>query len=135
MARLNANPTVEASLAFDVVKPDTYDMRVETIEEFSAASGNTCWKVKLSYVDPSACTKENGEPATNPGNVFDNSLVVSPAEKQGKLRGFVEACGRAWTDLDSDELIGCDVTVKVIKEEYPQGSGNWSNKAGRYLIK
>jgi len=135
MARLNANPNAEASVAFDVVAPGEHTMRVESVDEFTASTGNICWKVRLSYVDPSACLKENGTPAVNPGTLLDSSLVVSPAEKQGKLRGFVEACGRPWADLDSDELVGCDIQVKVIKEEYPKDSGNWSNRVGRYLIK
>ena len=133
MARLNANPNAEASVDFAVIKPGIYRMRVEEITEFiSAKSGNTCWKVRLAYVDPSALSKEDGSPAGNVGNVFDNSLVIAPADKQGKTRGFVEALGAQWSDLDSEDLIGLECDCRVGIEEY---QGNKKNVIARYLKK
>lgn len=130
MPRLNANPTVEANAAFDLVKPGEYTMRVEEVSEFTSQSGNTCWKARLSYANPAETTKLDGTPAANPGQIFDNGLVVFPPEKQGKVRSFVEALGRSWADLDSDELIGLECTVKVGLEEY---NGEQRNVVKRYL--
>src|SRR3989304_2098850 len=129
MPRLNASPNAEASIAFEVVKPGTYRLRILEITEFTAASGNTCWKVRFEYAEPSTLEKLSGGPASNPGNIFDNSLVVSPAEKQGKLRGFVEAAGLAWRDLESDELLAQEVLAKVGIEEY---DGEQRNVVKRY---
>lgn len=130
MARLNANPNAEASVEFEVVAPGVYRMRVESIEEFVAQSGSTCWRTRMTYVDPSSLTKEDGTPCSNAGGIIDSGLVASPAEKQGKLRSFVEACGMAWADLDSEDLIGCELDVKVGTDEW---QGNRKNVASRYL--
>lgn len=131
MARLNANPSVEANVAFDVVAPGEYVMRVEEVTEFvSQNSGNTCWKVRFSYAEPSSICKVNGDPAKNVGGLFDSGLVISPAEKQGKLRSLVEALGLRWSDLDSDDLVGKECIVKVKLEEY---QGEQKNGVARYL--
>ena len=131
MPQFTPNMTVEANLGFDVVKPGVYRMRVGEITEFTSKSGNQCLKVKLEYVDPSGCTKLDGTPAKNPGVIFDNSLVTNPADKQGKLRQFCEACGRSWGSIsNTDDLVGSEVDVKVKTEEY---NGEMSNKADRYL--
>lgn len=133
MATFKPNPNAEATSAFDVVKPGPYLMRVKAITEFTAKSGNECLKAELEFADPSSCTKLDGNPAQNPGHVFDNGLVTFPADKQGKLRSFVEACGKTWGELtDTDELIGCEVEVNVGVEEY---EGNQKNVAKRYLKK
>lgn len=131
MPKLNANPNAEANVAFDVVRPGTYRMRVKEITEFDAQSGNHCWRARLEYVDTAALDKLDGSgPANNPGTLLDSSLVVEPADKQGKVRSFVEALGAEWTDLDSDDLIGLECDVKVGVEEY---QGEQRNVAKRYL--
>ena len=130
MARLNANPEAEASLAFDTVKPGDYVMRVRSIEETtSQKSGNQMWKVTLEYVDPSACVTLDDKPAKNPGTLID--YCVTEPSMQGKVKGFVLACGRQWEDLDSETLIGCDLKVRVKTELY---EGEHRNKVGRYLF-
>lgn len=128
MPRLTANPNAEANLAFDVVKPGTYRMRVKEIVEFTAQSGNTCWRARLEYAEP--VDRIDGQPAQNPGTVLDNSLVAAPADKQGKLRSFVEACGIGWSDLDSDQLVGCELVAKIDIEEY---NGEQRNTVRRYM--
>lgn len=131
MPTFTPNPTAEASSAFEVVKPGVYAMRVKDITAFTAKSGNECLKVQLEYADPSGCVRLDGSPANNPGNVFDNGLVTSPADKQGKLRAFVEACGKSWGDItNTDDLIGSEVKVNVGIEEY---NGEQKNVAKRYL--
>ena len=131
MATFTPNPAAEASSAFEVIKPGVYDMRVKDITEFQAKSGNQCLKVQLEFADPSSLVKLDGMPATNAGNVFDNGLVTSPAEKQGKLRSFVEAFGLSWGDVsDTDELIGKELKVNVGIEEY---EGVQKNVAKRYM--
>jgi hypothetical protein len=131
MATFTPNPAAEASSAFEVIKPGVYDMRVKDITEFQAKSGNQCLKVQLEFCDPSSLVKLDGMPAQNPGNVFDNGLVTSPAEKQGKLRSFVEACGMSWGEVsDTDVLIGKELKVNVGIEEY---EGVQKNVAKRYM--
>lgn len=132
MAKLNANPNVEANLAFDVIQPGTYNLRVKEIVPFTAQSGNECWRVRLEFADVSMLNKIDGTPAKNPGTLLDNSLVVSPKDKQGKLRSFVEACGKLWGDLDSDDLIGLEVQAKIGLEEY---NGEQKNIVSRYLTR
>jgi hypothetical protein len=131
MAKFTPNPNIESSGQFEVVKPGVYGMRVAELTEFTSSKGNQCLKARLEFVDPSSCTKLDGNPATNPGNVFDNGLVMAPAEKQGKLRSFVEACGKNWSDVsDTDELVGAELQVNVGIEEY---NGEQKNVVKRYL--
>jgi len=130
MAKLNANPNVEASASFDIVKPGVYRMRVKEVTEFTAASGSTCWRLRAEYAQPEQCEKLDGAPANNPGTVLDSGLVIAPAEKQGKLRGMVEACGKQWGDLDSDDLVGLEFDAKIDTEEY---NGELKNVIRRYL--
>ena len=132
MAKLNANPNVEVNSAFDVVKPGVYKMRVASIEEFQAQSGSTCWRLRAEYAETGSLNKLDGAPANNPGTILDSGLVIAPADKQGKLRGFVEACGKQWADLDSDDLIGAEFDAKVGTEEY---NGELKNVIKRYLVK
>lgn len=128
--RINVNPNVEASASFDVVKPGVYRMRVQRVDNFTAQSGSECLKVWWEYVDPSNVEKLSGGFANNPGTLIDSGLVISPADKQGKLRGLVEALGKNWSDFDTDELIGLECDVKVKVEEY---NGEQRNSVARYL--
>ncbi len=136
MPKITVNPEAEASASFDVAKPGIYRLRIEgsqnfpAVQEFTAKSGNECLKIRLVYADPTAVMKENGEPAKLLGAIIDNSLVISPKEKQGKLRGFVEACGLAWTDFDTDNLAGLELVAKVGIDEY---QGEKKNVVERYL--
>ena len=131
MAKLNANPNVTASAAFDVVKPGVYKLRVRELNEFIAKeSGNKCLQLEAEYVDISNIDKLDGGQATNPGTIRDYGLVMEPADKQGKLRGLVEACGMNWGDLDTDELIGKEFEAKVGTEPY---NGEPKNVIKRYL--
>jgi hypothetical protein len=137
MALFTPNPSAEANAAFDVVRPGVYRMRVKEIRDtkddgslFISEKGNKYYKSILEYVDPSALLKEDGTPVKNAGNLFD-ILVYEPAEHQGRLRNFVEACGKAWGEVsDTDDLIGCEVDVKVKVDTY---EGEKSNKVARYL--
>lgn len=128
--KVGINPGVEANIAFDVVTPGTYRMRVQSIEGFTASSGNECLRFRWEYVDKSNLEKLGGGYAQNPGTLMDSSLVISPADKQGKLRGLVEALGKSWADFDTDDLIGLECDVRVGIEEY---QGENKNTAKRYL--
>lgn len=131
MPQFTPNPTAEANAAFDVIQPGTHRMRIVEITDFQSQSGNKCLKVRMEYVDPSSLTKLDGSPAANPGNLFDNGLVFEPADKQGRLRNFVEACGKTWGEVsDTDDLVGLEVDVKIKLDEY---NGEQSNKVSRYL--
>ena len=132
MPSLTPNTNVEASVAFDVVKPGTYRMRIDSVDEFTAQSGNTCWRIRFVYVDPTSLEKLDGTGlANNPGSLLDSGFVVIPTEKQGKLRGLVEAVGLTWAEMtDSDVLLGKEVDVKVGTEEY---NGETVNRTKRYL--
>lgn len=132
MPRLTANPNAEVNSGFDVVKPCVTRLRVKSVEEVaSKSSSNTLWKFTWEFVDPTSLDKLDGSgQAKNPGTLIDNSLVINPAEKQGKLRGLVEALGRTWEDLDSDSLVGLELDAKIGTEEY---NGEPKNKIVRYL--
>lgn len=132
MPQFTPNLEAEANTSFDVVQPGVYDMRVAEISDFTSAAGNHCLKVRLEFIDPTGCAKLDGTPASNPGNVFDNGLVISPADKQGRLRNFVEACGETWGNVtDTDTLVGKEVKVKLKTEEY---QGELGNKVSRYVV-
>lgn len=131
------DPSAEVNSGFDVVKPGVYRMRIQgsermpAIQTFTSSKGNKCAKVRLTYVDPSACVKLDDTPAKNPGSLIDSSLVMEPREKQGKLRGLVEACGKDWNSMSSlRDLEGCEVNVQVGTRTY---EGNLSNEIKRYV--
>lgn len=138
MAKFSPNPAAEAKAAFDVVQPGTYRMRVKEVTDkkpdgsiLQSGKGNKYFKVTLEYVDPTSLLREDGQPAKSVGNIFDNGLVYEPAEAQGRLRNFVESCGKSWDTInDTDELVGCEVDVKIKTDTY---EGEKSNKVGRYL--
>lgn len=136
MSLIKVNPNVEADAGFDIVKPGVYQMRIEAgknfpaVQEFTAQSGNTCLKVRLSFVPGQILTNLRGDEAKNAGAIFDSSLVTSPPEKQAKLRSLVEACGLPWGDFDFNELIGRELSVSLKVEEY---KGNPNNSVDRYL--
>ena len=131
MSQFTPNPNVEVGNAFEVVKPGVYQMRVVSVSDFVSKSGNSCVKVALEFIDKSACINLAGDYCKNPGNVFDNGLVMSPAEKQGKLRSLVEACGLTWGSVtDTNDLIGSEVKVNVGIEEY---NNEQKNVAKRYI--
>jgi len=133
MVRLTANPEAEAQIVFDVVKPVDTQMRVVSIEEkdSKATPGNRYWSVRAEYVNPQGLEKLDGTGfAQNPGTIIDNSLVVFPAEKQGKIRAFVESLGAVWADLESEQLIGAVFTARLGLDEY---QGVQRNIIARYL--
>lgn len=136
MAKITVNPQAEASASFDIARPGVYRMRVEgsanfpAVQEFVSEKGNTCIKVRSVYADPTAVLKENGDPAKLPGSIIDSSLVIAPADKQGKLRSFVEACGLSWSDFDTDNLVGLEFEAMIGVEEY---KGEKKNVIKRYL--
>ena len=138
MARITVNPQAEANAAFDIAAPGSYRMRIEGspnfpgVSEFDSKStpGNKGLKIRLVFADPTAVTTLKGTPAKNLGSVIDQSVVTYPAEKQGKLRSLVEACGLAWEDFDTDQLVGKELQANIGIEEY---NGETKNVVKRYL--
>lgn len=138
MARIVTNPAAEVDAGFDVGAPGVYPMRIEgsknmqAVTEFDSKTtqGNKGIKVRLVFADPTGVNTIKGEPAKNLGSIIDNSILIAPPEKQGKLRSLVEACSLPWSDFDTDQLVGQTVLVKVEVEEY---KGEQRNVARRYL--
>ncbi len=138
MARISVNPNADADAGFDVAAPGLYRMRIEGapnmpgVSEFDSKKtpGNRGIKIRLVYADPTIVVKEDGTPAKHLGSIIDNSVLISPPEKQGKLRSLVEACGLPWSDFDTDQLLGQEVLTKVEVEIY---NGEKKNTARRYL--
>lgn len=138
MTRITANPQADADAGFDIAAPGIYAMRIEgsknlpAVSEFDSKTtiGNKGLKIRLVFADPSAVNTMQGQPAKNLGSIIDNSILIHPAEKQGKLRSLVEACGLPWGDFDTEQLVGQEVQVKVEVEEY---KGEQKNVARRYL--
>lgn len=137
MATFNPNPNAEANLAFDIIQPGVYRMRIagsgeaEAIKPFTSQSGNQCLRIRFEFVDVGSLVKLDGTPALNAGALFDSGIVTYPEDKQGKLRSLVEACGFEWGQIsDTDALVGCELDVKVGLGEY---QGEQKNEVKRYL--
>lgn len=136
MARITVNPEAEVNVGFDLAAPGIYRMRFEgtdnmaAVTPFTSKSGNECLKVRAVFADPTLVSKADGTPVKNLGGIIDNSLVVTPADKQGKLRSVVEAVGLAWADFDTDDLNGKEFMAKIGVEEY---NGDKKNVIARYL--
>ena len=93
-------------------------------------AGNKGIKVRLVFAEPSSVDTIKGLPAKNLGSIIDNSILTEPADKQGKLRGLVEAVGLPWSDFDTEQLAGMEVLAKVDIEEY---KGEQRNVVRRYV--
>lgn len=138
MPRITVNPQADADSGFDIAAPGVYPMRIEgsknmpAVSEFDSKTtiGNKGLKVRLVFADPSGVQTLQGNVAKNLGSIIDNSILVSPIEKQGKLRSLVEACGISWGDFDTEQLVGQEVLVKVEIEDY---KGEPKNTARRYI--
>ncbi len=138
MALINVDPNAEASASFDIARPGIYRLRIEGSENMPAATrldskktpGNVCLRIRAVFADPTSVYKVNGDPAKLLGSIIDNSLLIEPKERQGKLRSMVEAVGLEWTNFDSDDLNGREFNAKVDVEEY---NGEQKNVIRRYL--
>lgn len=138
MPRITVNPNADADAGFDVAAPGVYALRIEGSKSMAAVSefdskttaGNKGLKVRLVFADPSSVTTIQGTPARNVGSIIDNSILIAPAEKQGKLRSLVEACGLVWGDFDTEQLVGQEVQAKVDVEVY---QGEQKNVVRRYI--
>lgn len=138
MALITTNPAADADSGFDIAAPGIYNLRIEgsknmpAVSEFDSKTtpGNRGLKIRLVFADPSSVNTVGGQPAKNLGSIIDNSILVAPPEKQGKLRSLVEACGLPWGDFDTDQLVGQEVQAKVDIEEY---KGEQKNVVRRYL--
>lgn len=138
MDAFSPNPNADADQGFDIAQPGIYRMRIEGspkfpgVQDFVAKSGNRCLKVRLVFSDaPSTISTINGVQAKNLGSVIDQSCVLEPAEKQGKTRGLVEACGIPWLEFTNLQMLnGREVFAKLELEEY---NGEKRNKVTRYV--
>jgi hypothetical protein len=131
------NPAAEVDAGFDLAKPGNYKLRIEgsanfqAVSEFTSKSGNQCIKIRLVFADPTGVYTLKNEPAKNLGSIIDASLVISPADKQGKLRSLVESAGLVWANFtNTDMLVGCEVNATVAIEDY---NGAQKNVVKRYL--
>lgn len=138
MARITVNPQADADAGFEVAAPGVYPMRIEGSANFPAVAefdskktpGNRGLKIRLVFADPTAIQTTEGKQARNLGSVIDQSVLIAPSDKQGKLRSLVEAVGLAWADFDTDDLAGKEVKAKVGIDEY---NGVVRNKIERYI--
>lgn len=131
MALLKTNPAAEVSAGFPTFKAGVYRMRVVKVEDRNPAKNDL--KVTMAYADPSQLVTIDDKAYTGTldgaGSLFD--YVQLAFDKQWKLRTLVEAAGLTWGDMDDQDLVGKEVDVKVILEEY---QGEQKNKVGRYVI-
>lgn len=140
MAIVDVNPEAEASANFDIAAPGVYRMRIEgspnmpavTIQNSKTTPGNVCLRIRAVFVEPTAVNREDGTPAKLLGSIIDNSLLISPRDKQGKLRSMVEATGLPWLNFDENDLVGREFLAKVEIELY---KGDKKNVIKRYLLK
>lgn len=137
MPLVTPNPNAEADSGFECAQPGVYNLRIEgsanfpDLQEFTSKAGNKCLKVRLVFADHTSITTDKGTPAKNLNSIIEQSLVLEPAEKQGKLRAFVESAGLVWdTFTDTDMLHGLEVKAKVGIEEY---NGEKRNVVQRYV--
>jgi len=138
MARITVNPNADADAGFDVAQPGVYRLRIEGSANFPAVTefdskktpGNRGLKIRYVFADPTIVTTTEGKTAKNLGSIIDQSCLIYPADKQGKLRSLVESANLTWADFDTDDLDGKEVQAKVGVEEY---NGVIRNKIERYL--
>lgn len=138
MTMIKTNPQADADSGFEIAQPGTYLLRIEGSPNFPAVSefdskstpGNRGLKIRYVFAEPSSVINEHGQPARNVGSIIDQSCLIFPEEKQGKLRSLVESAGMPWSDFETTDLIGREVLCKVGIDEY---KGNKKNVIERYL--
>lgn len=132
MALINVNPEAEVKAGFAPVKPGTYVMRIKEVLDRNPEKNDL--KLILEFVQPvSELSGIDGQPLKGlAGGVFD--YIMLAADKQWKFRQLTEACGMTWGDYDPVmELPQKELSVVLKTEEYPVGSGTFTNKVVRYL--
>ena len=130
MALIKANPEAEISTGFEEVRPGTYRMRIDTVEDRNPQKNDL--KIRLVHTTPATeLCGLTGEPLKGqPSSLFDYIMLAS--DKQWKLRTLTEAAGLPWTDYDPiADLPGKEVDVVIKLEPY---EGEQRNKVARYVV-
>ena len=132
MGRITVNPDVQGAGEFPVWAEQEVEFEVANVEERPSSTGQAMLNVTLQPT--SAVLDEQGRELGKPGKLYDNIMVDPVATKNGGtvsfLRPFVEACGLAWSDFDTEQLQGAHLRAKVIIGEY---NGRRRNEVGRYV--
>lgn len=132
---IKVNPAAEVKTSFPVFQPGTYRMRIKDVKD-RADVGKTDYKIQFEYVDSSQLVLEDGTPYNGSlegaGNLF--SYFPYDSERQGMLRGLVQAAGLQWADQDfTQTLLGCEVDAKVgLKKTTPEYPDK-ANEVKRFL--
>jgi hypothetical protein len=96
------------------LEPGWYLVTVSSIEEVTASTGNPMLKITMD-VD----SDESGTPIDGNRKLFTNLVLIE--KTMGMVKNFMNAIGLTLDDIvtiDTDELIGSQVMVRVVQEMY-----------------
>ena len=138
MPRIQVNADVQAAGGFPLWADGVYTLRITETEATTASTGKAQLRVRLEAV--SAINDEGGRPLANPGTLLDFVTIDPIQTKTGGtvsfLRGLWEAAGLSWgADIDTDDLIGKEVSAKVAIEKFVKKDGTETerNRVKRYM--
>ena len=126
MGMLKVNPAAEVKTSFPIFQPATYRLRIKGITDRAndPKGSKTDYKVQFEYVDGSQLVLKDGTPYNGSiegaGNLF--SYFPYDFERQGMLKGLVQAAGLDWSDQDyTQTLLGREVDAKIgMKKTTPE---------------
>lgn len=125
--KVTVNPDVQ-NTSFESVKAGTYLVTIKEIKDRNPAKNDL--EIRYEHVaQASELPGLDGEPIKGqPSGLYD--YVMLAPDKQWKLRQLVEAAGLMWNDFDTDDLVGTEVMVQIIEDNY---QGSIKNKIKRYV--
>ncbi len=112
MAVLNLDFSSVASR--DPLEPGWYLCRISEIEEKQSSTGKPMLAVQYEVV-----SDDLGEPVEGSRKLFENWVLVDNA--LWKIQSVFKALGlpaEAIVDIDTDELVGLELMLKVVQDTY-----------------
>lgn len=134
MPRIQVNADVQSASGFPLWAEGIYTTRITDVQHTTASTGKA--QLKLRLQPTGEVVGEEGQPLSSPGSLPDYVTVDPIQGKNGGtfsfLRALWEAAGLTWgPDIDTDELNGKEVRVKVTIEK--DLKGNDRNRVKRYM--
>lgn len=103
----NLRKTLDAEKSALVTNPGEVVAEIEAIEDYVSKTDGACLKVSMSALSGD----EEGKHIV--------AILSKAPQAAFRIRQLVEACGKNPDAInDSDELIGCQVRVRLVEDHY-----------------
>ena len=132
MPRITVNPDVQAAGGRPVWAKGRYPLRIRDVQQTESSTGKAMLVVE--YESTNDVLDVDGNTVAGGGRIWDRVLIEPIQTKTGNtisfLRPLIESAGMDWSDFDTDDLVGKEVTARVTVGEY---NGNERNEITGYV--